>query len=117
LDGCGNHKMPNPIEREIEKQRKITKFFNNLIFGNLENIGKPYKWYHHLNLILKILTPVGAIFFYIIKWYEVSFLLYLGFLLDYTIFLYNCKRYKEYNEYKELLSAVKIPEGQWKKKN
>ena len=84
-----------------------------IIFGNIESIGKPLRWYHWLNVILKILTPTSCIILYILKMYEISFLFYLMFLVDSFMFLFFAKKYKEHKEYHDLMKLAEIPKNRW----
>jgi membrane protein YqaA with SNARE-associated domain len=107
--------MPNIIEREIERQRKFIDIINNFIFGDVTKIEEPFRWYNWLNLIMKILTPIACVIFYIYGMFEISFLLYVAFILDYCIIFYNVKKYVRYKEYQHFMKQVKIPKNRWGK--
>jgi len=97
-------KMANQIERMQETMNKIWLF----ILGDHTTVDDPMKWYNYIILAVKVAIPILAIYFLIVKNYQLAIIFFIGFLLDIYMFTQVYIRYKAYKARTEIEDCLKI---------
>jgi hypothetical protein len=92
--------MYNPI--------KIYQGIMSWIFGNPENVDKPLKWYHYLNLLAKAITPIAAIVFLYQKQYFYGIICVFAVGVDVWMYHSLMARYLLYKESEVIKDKGKV---------
>ena len=87
---------------------KLYNWFFNFCAGNPEDIDKKLKWYHYLNLLIKIAEPIIGIFLLFTSYKTYGYILIGCFLFEIYMYFDLKRRYEQYKLFKNVIRKGKI---------